>query len=370
MTPSTYSDSFLADMEPALGDDYRSWLAFCRESALGAVDRIGTKGFIERALGLELPEAAYRSLRASWFEPYRSYHERGGKLLRPYLVCFCLKAYGKDPRDFANVVAVAEIIHSASLVLDDIIDDSVLRRGGPTMHRRVGVRVAGTAASAWLNIAFELLEEAPATLPEQATRALVEAIAWEHWVTGLGTTVDVSWPWLRSYDRSPGEYLQSVLHRSTSLTYRLPLKLGAIAAGASGSEVEMFAALGEELGLSFQIIDDILNVTPDDPHWGKQVAEDLTQGKVTLQVLLALDRSDRADRDRLIEVLEARTADPAQLQEAVDILAQSGAFDAARRMAAVHVERTKQIVERMTFLPDIDRNHLRGFVEYVVKRSR
>lgn len=367
---SQYRDDFLADMAPTLADTYRRWYPWCRETVLTTIDRIGSRAFLERSLQVRLPEQTYRALRDAWFDPYRGYHTRMGKMLRPVLVCLIAEAFGKDPRRMPSVVAMSEIIHAASLVLDDIADDSPLRRGGPTAHCLVGVRVAGAAASAWLNACFELLTEADTGLDSEQVGVLVDEIAWEHWVTGIGTTIDTTWPWMGRFDRTPGEYLQSVVHRSTSYTYRLPLKIGAVVGGANADERAQLAAFGEELGLAFQIIDDILNVQPGDDRWGKALAEDITQGKINLQVLLAVERLPTSARARLIEILESRTSDREQLTEAVELMRNSGAFDAARSIANEHVARTKDIVMAMQFLKETDRERLLAFVDYVIKRSR
>jgi len=365
-----YNDEFLSDMSPELAGEYRRWYPYCREAVLETIDLIGSRKYLEKALGEALPDTLYQMLRTAWFEPYRAYHLRSGKMLRPFIVCFCLQAYGRDPRQYPRMVALSEIIHAASLVLDDIADDSPLRRGGPTAHSIVGVRVAGASASAWLNACFELLGSEDTGLEDDALDLLLHEISWEHWVTGIGTTIDVSWPWLGRLDHTAGEYLQSVVHRSTSYTYRLPFKIGAIAAGANSLELKQFTELGEEFGLSFQIIDDILNVQPSSDNWGKQIAEDITQGKITLQVLLALERSEPAERQRLIEILRSRTTDIPLLKQAADIMDRSGAFDAARAIALEHVSRMKEIVEGMSFLAEIDRQRLQAFIAYVVKRSR
>lgn len=365
-----YHDDFLSDMAPALADEYRRWYPYCRRTVLGTIDRIGRREFLEPALGQTLSAQRYQALRTAWFEPYRSYHTRSGKLLRPFLVCFCAQAFGRDPASMPTIIAIAEIIHAASLILDDIADDSPLRRGGPTAHRMVGVRVAGAGASAWLNVCFELLGEEDLGIEAAAAAVLMEEIAWEHWVTGIGTTIDTTWPWLGRFDQKPAEYLQSVLHRSTSYTYRLPFKIGAIAAGASQQQFDRFAALGEELGLAFQIVDDILNLQPGDANWGKALAEDLTQGKITLQVLLALERATPREHARLIELLTSHTDEPGLLHEAIDIMARSGAFAAAREIARHHVGRTKEIAAGMDFLSAADRAKLSAFIDYIVNRSR
>lgn len=367
---SKYRDDFLADMAPTLAEDYRRWYPWCRETVLTTIDRIGSRSFLEKALGTSLPDRTYDALRTAWFEPYRSYHTRSGKMLRPFLVCSVMQGFDRDPHSMPTVVAIAEIIHAASLVLDDIADDSPLRRGGPTAHQIVGVRVAGTSASAWLNVCFELVAMSDSGLSAEQVRRLVDELSWEHWVTGIGTTIDATWPWMERFDRTPSEYLQSVVHRSTSYTYRLPLKIGAIAAGATQEQFAQFAAFGEELGLAFQIIDDILNVRPGDDKWGKVLAEDITQGKINLQVLLAIERLEPNLRIRLIEILKSRTADQTVLSEAVNLMEKSGAFEAAKEIALKHVARTKEIASNMSFLTEVNRNKLSVFVNYIINRSR
>lgn len=366
----TYDDSFLTDMSPSLADRYHRWYPYCRESVLDTIDRISTREFLEGALGQPLSTQQYDMLREAWLAPYRSYHLRSGKMLRPFLVCLCVEAHGGDPAAVPGMVAIAEIIHAASLVLDDIADDSPLRRGGPTAHRMVGVRVAGAMASAWLNVCFELLGTEDLGVSREAADLLMDQIAWEHWVTGIGTTIDTTWPWLGRFDHEPEQYLQSVVHRSTSYTYRLPCTIGAIAAGATEAQRRQWAALGEELGLAFQIVDDMLNVRRQDDRWGKELAEDLTQGKVTLQVLLALRRASTQDRDRLIGILVSRTHDPDRLAEAVSIMDRTGAFAAAGEIAAHHIMRTKEIASGMDFVTDEYRMMLHNFVDYIVKRTR
>jgi geranylgeranyl diphosphate synthase type I/geranylgeranyl diphosphate synthase type II len=369
-----YCDDFVIDMAPILAESYRHWYPFCRETVMETINRVGSPEFLECALGVELPSQAVEVLRDAWLEPYRSYHTRSGKMLRPFLVCFVIEALGGDPTKLPIPIAIAELIHAASLILDDIADDSLLRRGGSTAHRTVGLRVAGATASAWLNVCFELLARHDSVLDSGlgsvATTRLVEEIAWEHWVTGIGTTVDTTWPWMERFDGTAEQYLQSVIHRSTSYTCRLPLKIGAIAGGANTRQTTQLAAFGEELGLAFQIVDDILNVKPGDDKWGKAIAEDITQGKINLQVLIALERLNSGRSQRLTEILKIRTTDTVVLREAIQLLAESGAFDVAREAALTHVSHCKELCSDMTFLSNQSRDVLADFVDYVIRRSR
>jgi geranylgeranyl pyrophosphate synthase len=364
------SNQFLKDMNPELANHYLHWLPFCRQAVHDTTELIGNDTFLHNLYGDSLTVNFYQDLKNVWFKPYTSYLQRSGKLFRPYIICFCMDAFNKNPETQKFIVALAEIIHTASLVFDDIADDSSLRRGEITAHQQVGVRVAGAAASAWLNVPFELLHRSQIELSDRILIKLTNEIAWEHWVTGLGSTIDAAWVWMKQYHYLPQQYLQSVVHRSTSYTYRLPFKIGALAAGANDEQFELFSELGESLGLAFQIIDDILNIKPTDKHWGKEIAEDITQGKITLQVLLALEECNSAQFGRLTELLQMKTTDPTLLAEAIYIMEQTGAFYKARKIAEYHIHETQKIIEKMTFLPARFSNKLFQFINYILNRGR
>jgi geranylgeranyl diphosphate synthase, type I len=363
---SDFVTSHLADMAPALGDAYQRWLPTFRAAIRDTLASLTEDGQLEAMLEMQLDPAELELLRAGWQAPFQSYLERSGKMLRPFLVCLCAEAWGREPRP--RLVAAAEFIHSASLILDDISDDSRFRRGGPTAHQRVGVGIAGACASSWLNLATHLFWEERSVLGEDATMDLVREACWEHWVTGIGTTVDVTWAWKRYDDLRPAAYLQQVVHRSTSYTYRLPLKIGGYAAGASRKDIARLVAYGERLGLAFQLVDDILNVNPDDSHWGKEVAEDIAQGKFSLQVIHALEVLPEGNRQRLLEIL-GRTRDPELLAEAAALLAKSGAFEACRRQAEGLANEAIEALDALDAPPQF-REQLRAFAAYVLRRAR
>ena len=115
----------------------------------------------------------------------------------------------------------------------------------------------------------------------------------------------------------PLEYLQSVLHRSTSYTYRMPFKIDASIANADERAFAAYSRLGEEIGLAFHVIDDQLNVAPVTEEWSKTTAEDIAAGTVTLQVLLILQRADRNRAAELVRILRASTTDQRELRNAV-----------------------------------------------------
>ncbi|HEX4620473.1 MAG TPA: polyprenyl synthetase family protein, partial [Myxococcaceae bacterium] len=212
LTPglATYDDAFLQEMAAPLAQHYLHWFSFCREAVLSTVDSFAESDPLRQYLGLQPDQLDRARVSEAWLRPFRSYLTRSGKFVRPYLVCLCMEGYGRDPRTLPRMVALAEVIHSSSLILDDIADDSLLRRGGPTAHQQVGVRVAGATGAAWMNLGFELVWAERERLGTHVVDRLFQAMAWEHFVTGLGTTIDVTWPWKGSTRHSPEEYLQEV----------------------------------------------------------------------------------------------------------------------------------------------------------------
>jgi geranylgeranyl diphosphate synthase type I/geranylgeranyl diphosphate synthase type II len=366
---SDYSASFVDDLGALVGEHYMHWFPFCREAVLAAVTAYGGPAQLRASAELAAGECSPEAVERAWGNVLRAYLQRSGKMLRPYIVCLCLDAYGRDPRDWPNQVAMAEIIHSSSLILDDIVDDSFFRRGGPTAHQVIGAQVAGDAASGWLNVVFDILHDDRERLGLGVAAQILEQITWEHAVTGFGQVLDVGWALLGTGRRSVSQYLQQVVHRSTSYTYRMPFKIGALTARAPRADVEALSVYAERLGIAFQIIDDLLNVKPLDAHWGKETAEDLAQGKFTIPVIIALERGTAAQRARLREILDARTHDQVVLAEAVAILQHTGAFTECTTMAEKFIDDAKQCAAGLS-MPAVHRERLCAFADYVVRRQR
>lgn len=357
-------------MTGAWAEQYMVWLPFIRQAVLETVDRWGAAEAIRELAGTDLADEMTELLVRDWYEPFRSYLNRTGKMIRPVLVCLTARSLGADPVKAPSLVAMAEMIHSSSLVLDDIADDSDLRCGEPTVHRMVGIRTAGALGSSWLNMCFFILANSKSDLHDSSRRRLGRELAWEHWVTGLGTTIDTMWPSEKTMDHDPLEYLQSVLHRSTSYTCRMPLKIGASIANADDRAFTAYSRLGEEIGLAFQVIDDQLNVAPVSEEWGKTTAEDITAGKVTPQVLLTLRRADCNRASELVRILRANTTDQSELRNAVGIMQEYGALAEAREIADQHLETCLRIISDVDFLRGDDHELWYNFISYLSNRDR
>ena len=260
---------------------------------------------IEAALEEYLPEPTehpaliHESMRYSVFA--------WGKRLRPVLTLAATEAVGGDVKDALPVAAAVEFVHTYSLVHDDLpcMDDDDYRRGRPTCHKVYGEAMAVLVGDALLTQAFLLLsdgEEIAGLLPARRV-ALIRELAAAAGSQGMvgGQVVDI-----QSTDQPVDLATLLNLHsRKTGALIRACLRVGGIVAGASEGVMEILTLYGERVGLAFQIVDDILDLTGKTEELGKTAGKDSSQRKATYPAQVGLEDS-RRDVRRLIA--EAHTA--------------------------------------------------------------
>lgn len=234
----------------------------------------------------EPPETIHRAMRYSVFA--------GGKRIRPILCLEAARAVaGADPAGIYDVACSLELIHTYSLIHDDLpaLDNDDLRRGRPTSHKVFGEAMAILAGDALLTFAFEVLARA-------ASAALVAELARAAGTVGgmiAGQVHD-----LEGEKMAPSAELLERIHRAkTGALLRCALRLGAMHAGASPAQLEALSRYGEHIGLAFQIVDDILDVTQTSEQLGKTAGKDAAQHKITFPAVYGLEESRRmAARER------------------------------------------------------------------------
>jgi geranylgeranyl pyrophosphate synthase len=248
----------------------------------------------------------------------------GGKRLRPVLV-FLSAAGGGDGRLVAAAAAV-ELLHMATLVHDDVLDRSELRRGRPTVFAQGG-RLAATATGDLLfSRAFAELVSAQS---EEAVRVLSAASS----ALASGELMQRADAWSR--DVTPGRYLERCRHKTASL-FEASCRLGALF-GGQPQLADPLGGFGRRVGLAFQMLDDVLDVSGPTERTGKPRGADLLDGTVTLPLILA------RDLDAELHELDLRAAvtDPASAAAICDRIALTGALDEARRQALAYVAEAK-----------------------------
>jgi geranylgeranyl diphosphate synthase type II len=221
----------------------------------------------------------------------------GGKRLRPALVLESARACGQSDSPTALAAAAAiELIHTFSLVHDDLpaMDDDDLRRGRPTNHKVYGDAMAILAGDAMTTIAFEILAtDAAAPVAALLVAELARASGPEGMIGGQVIDID---PQHRPANLSD---LQRLHRMKTGALLTASCRLGAIAAGASPAELAALDGYGRQLGLAFQIVDDILDQTSTAEQLGKATGKDAAKGKVTYPMLMGLDASRREAQQAL-----------------------------------------------------------------------
>lgn len=238
---------------------------------------------------------AQRQLPGNLADAIRYVLQGGGKRLRPILAIRCCQAVGGPPDQAIPPAAAIELIHNFSLVHDDLpaMDDDDLRRGRTTLHKHTNEAMAVLAGDAMFGLAFELLTRliGPAELATRLCRELASAtcdmIAGQVHDT-LGDP-DIA--------MQPGQRLEKTHRLKTGALIRCACRLGAIAGGASGSQLDAVTTFAEPIGLMYQVVDDLLDVTSTSEQLGKAAGKDADKGKLTYPGLLGVDASRQLVQD-------------------------------------------------------------------------
>jgi len=245
----------------------------------------------------------------------------GGKRLRPLLVLAACEAVDGNEAAALRAACATELIHAYSLVHDDMpcMDNDVLRRGKPTVHVKFGQAQALLAGDALQALAFELLAPDDASIPAAVQAALCRLLARSAGHAGMagGQAID-----LASVGRSLTEAQLREMHRlKTGALLEASVMMGAACGEATAAELSALRVYGSAMGLAFQVVDDILDVTADSATLGKTAGKDAAQDKPTYVSLLGLDRSRAYAQELLAQAQRALAASGLHDTQALQALA-------------------------------------------------
>jgi len=280
----------------------------------------------------------------------------GGKRLRPALLLLSSKLMNYTGQGAIKLGAVVEIIHTATLVHDDIIDEAKTRRGRPAANTQWG-NAKCVLAGDWLymqsfKIAVEQRNFAILDTLIELTQAMVEGELLQ--IERLGKAISID------------EHFE-LIYRKTACLFSVCMKLGGILAGASDSDLQRLADYGRNLGMAFQIVDDVLDLTASEEVLGKPVASDLREGKATLAVLHAMERCTPEERTTIESVLGDGGFNGITPADIVAILNRYGSIDAAYRKANQFTTAAREVI--CTFPDSEIKRVLRWVPEFVVERQ-
>ena len=259
----------------------------------------------------------------------------GGKRLRPVLLLLCCGALGFKGEQRFNMAAVVEFIHTATLLHDDVVDDSALRRGSPTANAKFGNPASVLVGDFLYSRAFQMMVDS------QSMR-IMEVLANATNIIAEGEVMQLMNMHNAALDEAG--YLQ-VIRSKTAKLFEASARVGAILSAASPTMEEACAEYGQALGTAFQVIDDVLDYTGDAAIMGKNLGDDLREGKATLPLIAAMQRGTQAERETIRNAIE--TGDVSMLEEVITIVKKTGALDIARHAARQEAKRAVDAADRL-----------------------
>jgi octaprenyl-diphosphate synthase len=282
--------------------------------------------------------------------------DAGGKRVRPALLLLTARMLGEVTPSTIRMGAVVELIHNATLVHDDVIDNSDMRRGRPSANARWGNPMTVLAGD-WLYM-----------------QSFAVALA-ERRFDVLSTLIDITQRMVEGELAQLSEVGRSdvgkdailgIAESKTAALFSGCLRLPALLNGSDLSEAGKFAGAGRDLGMAFQLVDDLLDLTSTRETLGKPVASDLKEGKVTLPVFFALETGDAAVRMKVDMVLEERAFDSVSSGEILELIGRAGGVEKTRRLAAEHATSATRFLE--TAPPSIYRDAMLSIPDFILNR--
>jgi octaprenyl-diphosphate synthase len=263
----------------------------------------------------------------------------GGKRLRPALLLLVCGALSFEGSQRFNLAAVVEFIHTATLLHDDVVDGSTLRRGRATANESFGNPASVLVGDFLYSRAFQMMVET-------GQMRVMEILADATNVIAEGEVLQL----MNMHDPSLDEaaYLR-VISSKTAKLFEASARLGAVLSGAGSALEDLCASYGRALGTAFQVIDDVLDYDGDAGLMGKNLGDDLREGKATLPLIAAMQRGTPEQREIIRHAIE--TGGLGELARIVSIVHETGALDVTRDAAAAEARRAVDVASRLPANP-------------------
>jgi geranylgeranyl diphosphate synthase, type II len=297
----------------------------------------------------------------SLYRPAAYILKSGGKRLRPLLVLFSAKATGGKFSKAYNAAVAVELLHNFTLVHDDIMDNADKRRGRLTLHKKYDLSTAILAGDSLLSIAYEyLLKDSCDQIKEvldSFTRGLVEVCE--------GQSMDKDFE--RLNEVSINEYMQ-MIEKKTAAMAEMCCVIGANIACASKQEIRAMAVFGKNIGIAFQIQDDLLDISGNESEFGKLVGGDLVEGKKTYLFLKALEKATGKDKKEFLSIIEHKGIKQDEIPKFKALYCKLGVLEDAR--AEIIRYSNKALSELKYLKKREDQNLFIWLTDSLIKRNR
>lgn len=315
----------------------------------------------------------YQSLSDLHFQIVSDYPKRKGKYLRPTLLMLTAQSLGFDLNKALPTASAMQISEDWILNHDDIEDQSEERRGQPALHKIYGNNLAINAGDALHVLMWQVLSKNYLTLDPKIAQKIEDEFFLMLNRTILGQTIEIKWTQENRFDLTEEDILLILESKTGYYTIAGPMRLGAILAGASDKQLESIYKFGILLGRSFQIVDDLLDLTSDFAGQKKQQGNDIYEGKRTIMLIHLLNNAKKSDLSKLKQIL-SKTRDQKNSDEiswVIEKMTEYGSLEYGKTLAKKFANQAQQIFDNdLKFLnKEPFRSELQSIFDFIITRD-
>jgi geranylgeranyl diphosphate synthase, type I len=286
----------------------------------------------------------------------------GGKRLRPYMVIRSCQILGGTSSNAMIAASAVEMVHNFTLVHDDIMDNDEMRHGVPTVHKKFGMPIAILAGDVLFSKAFQIISESK--LSPNANTHLISRLAKACVNVCEGQLLDIK---MADEKRIPTEteYI-TMIGKKTAALFDVSCAMGAICATNKPKDISNLSAFGRNLGIAFQITDDLIGVMGDPKVTKKPVGNDLREGKKSLPILMAIKLAKGNERKTILKAFGNSKISKKDLNKSVEVIRSLGIEEKVRKQALKYAEKSKKSLTKYKGTAKVE---LTTLLDFVVKRS-
>ena len=287
----------------------------------------------------------------------------GGKRLRPYMVVKSCQILGGKTSTAMPAASAVEMVHNFTLVHDDIMDNDEMRHGVPTVHKKFGMPVAILAGDVLFSKAFQIISNSK--LSGNAMTQLISRLAKACVEVCEGQLFDIK---MAEEEKIPSqsEYIK-MIGKKTAALFDVSCAMGAICATNNTKDITNLSSFGKNLGIAFQITDDLIGVMGDPKITKKPVGNDLREGKKSLPILMAIKSAKGKNKKTILKAFGNPKASKNDLKKAVDVIRALGIEENVRNQALKYAERAEKSLSKYS---GPAKKELVELLDFVVKRSK
>ena len=286
----------------------------------------------------------------------------GGKRLRPYIVVKSCQVLGGKTKEAMTAAGAVEMVHNFTLVHDDIMDNDEMRHGVPTTHKRFGIPIAILAGDVLFSKAFQVVSKA--NLPSKSISELVSRLSKACVDICEGQLLDIKMAESKKIP-TQNKYIK-MISKKTAALFDVSCSMGAICAKSKSKDISNLSSFGKNLGIAFQITDDLIGVMGDPKVTKKPVGNDLREGKKSLPILLAIKKAKGKNKKIILHAFGNQKAKKKEIEDAVLVIKSLGIEKSMRDQALRYAEKAKKSLNSYS---GTSKNELISLLDFVVKRS-